>query len=115
MTQSLFSLSDLEQSITLLSGSIRKQDFLTYFKQFSLVASTDDSVIIGVVSSFHKDNLVKKFSQEIETAIQKTNPKIQNIDIAVDENIEMRDETEIIDCRAILKTAEKQTKKAQTQ
>lgn len=115
MNEPSFSLTDLEQSIKLLSNSIRKQDFLTYFKQFSLLWASKDSVTIGVVSSFHKDNLSKKFLQEIKDAITSIVPTIERVTIEVDENIEIRDESERIDCRAILKSSEKQTKKAQTQ
>ncbi len=110
-----FSLADLQKSIVLLSASIRKQDFLTYFKQFSLISSTEDAAILGVVSSFHKDNLTKKFARDIEKSIQEINPNIKNIEIAVDESIEVKKEDEIVDCRAILKSTEKKTKKEQSQ
>jgi chromosomal replication initiator protein len=98
-----------------MSSTIRKQDFLTYFKKFSLIDATSTSVVIGVVSSFHKDNLSKKFYDEIKSAIVSVVPTIQAIDFMVDERIDERPETEVIDCRLVHKSQEKQTKKEQVE
>lgn len=64
-----FSFSDLQKVIALLSVEVRKQDFLTYFKKFSLLSTTEDSITLGVVSAFHRDNLTRKFSSDIEKAV----------------------------------------------
>lgn len=112
---SQFSFNHLESAVRLMSGAIRKQDFLTYFKKFSLIASDSQSVTLGVVSSFHKDNLSKKFYDEIKTAIVEVCPSIEVIDFAVDDRIDVRPETEVVDCRLAYKTQEKQAKKEQVE
>ncbi len=114
MSQS-FSFSHLTEVIRSLSVSVRKQDFLTYFKKFSLIASTEDSITLGVVSSFHRDNLVKKFYDEIKTAVQSVNPAITSLDITVDDTIESKWPESVIDCRNSLKESEKITKKQQVE
>lgn len=98
-----------------MSGTIRKQDFLTYFKKFSLVSSSANAVTLWVVSSFHKDNLSKKFYDDIKGAIVKVFPTIEVVDFAVDERIDVRPESEVIDCRWVYKNTEKQTKKEQVE
>jgi chromosomal replication initiation ATPase DnaA len=86
----VFSFSHLTEVIKSLSVSVRKQDFLTYFKKFSLVSATEDSITLGVVSSFHRDNLVKKFYDEIKEAVQKINPAITSLDIVVDDEMDRK-------------------------
>jgi chromosomal replication initiation ATPase DnaA len=110
-----FSFSHLHSAVMAMSGTIRKQDFLTYFKKFSLITSTHNSVTLGVVSSFHKDNLSKKFYNEIKSAIVGIMPNIEVIDFEVDERIDVRPEEEVIDCRLVHKNQEKQTKKEQVE
>lgn len=110
-----FDFSHLEAAVLHMSKTIRKQDFLTYFKKFTLIESSTESVTLGVVSSFHKDNLSKKFYTEIKEAIKLELPTLTVVDLVVDDRIEIRPETEVIDCRALLKKGEKQTKKEQVQ
>jgi chromosomal replication initiator protein len=109
----VFDFSHLETAVKHMSQNIRKQDFLTYFKKFSLMASDMTSVTLGVVSSFHKDNLSKKFYDEIKTAIIAVAPRIEVVDFAVDDRIDIRPTTEVIDCRLVQKNTEKQTKNEQ--
>ncbi len=106
----IFTFSHLEKSVEIMSRNIRKQDFLTYFKKFSLMASTETSVTIGVVSSFHLDNLSKKFYTEIKAAIVEILPTIEVVDFLVDDTIDMRAVDEVIDCRDTQKLSEKKTK-----
>ncbi len=110
-----FDFSILEQAILTLSVKIRKQDFLTYFKKFSLLQVGNNTVTLGVVSGFHRDNLVKKFYDEIKEAIITLDSRIEAIDIVVDEAIETKDESQVIDCRTIQKASEKTTKKQQVE
>lgn len=112
---SQFSFSHLESAVRIMSGAIRKQDFLTYFKKFSLLSVDNKSVTIWVVSSFHKDNLSRKFYDEIKSAIQNIVPTIESIDFEVDERIDVRPDTEVVDCRLAHKNQEKQTKKEQVE
>lgn len=112
---SVFTFSHLERSVEEMSRQIRKQDFLTYFKKFSLLAADHNSVTLGVDSAFRKDNLSKKFYEEIKSAIVTENPSIEVIDILIDEAIEMKEENAVIDCRNILKKGEKKAKKEQVE
>lgn len=110
-----FEFSHLHRVVTELSTQIRKQDFLTYFKKFSLMDVTTDTVTLGVVSGFHRDNLSKKFYTEIKAAVQKIAPEIEVIDIIVDDAIDTKAEEYVIDCRNSLKESEKTTKKQQVE
>lgn len=106
----IFSFAHLTQSVEIMSREIRKQDFLTYFKRFSLMASSETSVTIGVLSSFHQDNLSKKFYTEVKSAIMSIVPTIEVVDFIVDDSIEMRALDEVIDCRDMQRLSEKKTK-----
>jgi chromosomal replication initiation ATPase DnaA len=106
----IFTFAHLEKSVEIMSKNIRKQDFLTYFKRFSLMVGTETNVTIGVISSFHQDNLSKKFYTEIKTAIVSIVPTIEAIDFVVDDTIEMRAIDEVIDCRDAQRVSEKKTK-----
>ncbi len=110
-----FSFSHLEETISRLSVSIRKQDFLTYFKKFSLLESTHDSITLGVVSSFHRDNLSKKFYEDIKSTVAEITPNIKSIDIIVDDAIDTKGADAVIECRLSLKESEKITKKQQVE
>lgn len=94
---------------------IRRQDFLTYFKKFSLMGASDTMVAIGVPSTFLKDNLSKKFYDDIKTAIKEQLPTLEVVDFIVDDRMDIRPDSEVIDCRVMLKKQEKQTKKEQVQ
>ncbi len=108
-----FEFSHLKTVVTDLSIQIRKQDFLTYFKKFSLISVTDDSVTLGVVSAFHRDNIARKFYTEIKNAVQNICPSIVSVDIIVDDAIDLKTEEYVIDCRMSLKESEKVTRKQQ--
>ncbi len=110
-----FSFSHLEETISRLSVSIRKQDFLTYFKKFSLLESTHDSITLGVVSSFHRDNLSKKFYEDIKSTVAEITPNIKSIDIIVDDAIDTKGADAVIECRLSLKESEKISKKQQVE
>lgn len=112
MTRS-FDFAFLRSVLLDLSRTLRKPDYLTYFKKFSLHSVTEDSLTLGVVSSFHRDNLSQKFYDDIKAAFQKAAPEIVSIDFVVDDLIDQRDETEVVDCRSLLKEGEKTLKKQQ--
>lgn len=111
----VFTFSNLENAIKNIASSVRKQDFLTYFKKFSLLSVSEDQVKLWVVSGFHRDNLTKKFISEIELAIKWENNKITNVEILVDEEIETRDASQVVDCKNLLKKTEKTIKKQQVE
>lgn len=108
-----FGFENLQKSVIEMGKTIRKPDFLTYFRRFSLIEATDSSVTLGVLSNFHKDNLSKKFYSEIKEAIKTELPTLQVVDFVVDDRIEVRPESEVVDCRTFLKQSEKQVKKDQ--
>lgn len=112
---SVFQFSHLESAVTRMAQTIRKPDFLTYFRKFSLVEATSDSVTLGVISGFFADNLSKKFYTEIKEAITLEFPGIKAVNLIVDENMEIRPENEVVDCSKMLKKSEKQTKKEQVE
>lgn len=111
----VFTFTHLESAIKNIASSIRKQDFLTYFKKFSLISVTNSSVTLGVVSGFHRDNLIKKFKDDIDKAIFSMELGIKSIEIIVDEEIDTRDATLVVDCKNLLKEAEKTIKKQQVE
>jgi chromosomal replication initiator protein len=67
------------------------------------------------VSSFHRDNLSRKFYGEIKQVISTINPAITCIDIVVDDAIETRSPESVVECRLSLKESEKITKKQQVE
>ncbi|OIP52907.1 chromosomal replication initiator protein DnaA [Candidatus Gracilibacteria bacterium CG2_30_37_12] len=91
-------VSLLRDIIKELTTTIRKQDFLTYFKKVSLLEQTAEKMSFGVVSSFMRDNLAHKFFNEILTAVQKSVPTIITIDFHVDKNIDNPSNSNVIDC-----------------
>lgn len=111
----VFTFSNLENAIKNIASSVRKQDFLTYFKKFSLLSVSEDQVKLWVVSGFHRDNLTKKFISEIELAIKWESSQITKVEILVDEEIETRDVSEFVDCKNLLKETEKTIKKQQVE
>lgn len=79
------------------------------------MSTTEDSITLGVVSSFHRDNLLKKFYDEIKEAVEKINPAITSLDIVVDDEMDRKWEDLVVDCRNTLKESEKTTKKQQVE
>lgn len=111
----LFTFSHLESAVHRMAQVIRKQDFLTYFRKFSLVSVTETSVTLGVGSVFHKENLSNKFYDEIYRAITDECPSVTDISLELDDTIDTRPQEEVVDCRAAQKHAEKKTKKEQVE
>ncbi len=109
----VFAFSDLQKVVSSLAVEVRKQDFLTYFKKFSLISTTENSITLGVISGFHRDNLTKKFTLDIEKAIRMSHPHIEKIEIVVDDEIDTRSAEYVVDCRLTQKETEKITKKEQ--
>lgn len=109
-----FSFNHLEKALVELSQIIRKQDFLTYFKKFSLLEIRDDVIVIWVVSHFHRDNLLKKFDTDIRKTLIGMVPGVKDFTLEVDDTIESKKEG-VIDCRAIQRIGEKETKKEQVE
>ena len=91
-------IQTLRQIIKYLSIEVRKQDFLTYFKKISYLGEIENTLVLGVVSAFMRDNLDRKFRAEILTAAQSVLPNIVAIEFQVDKNIENPSNALVIDC-----------------
>ncbi len=100
----------LKNIVTNLIDEVKKQDFLVYFRKISAVEITEKKLVLGVVSTFMKDNLQAKFYSKILEAVQKEIETITEIEFVVDQEIDNPSNTAVVDCTAFYKTASK-TKK----
>jgi chromosomal replication initiation ATPase DnaA len=100
----------LKNIITNLISEVKKQDFLVYFRKISAVEFTEKKVILGVVSTFMKDNLQAKFYTQILEAVKKEIESVESVEFVVDQEIDNPSNTAVIDCTEFYKTASK-TKK----
>lgn len=107
-------VSLLREIIKELANTLRKQDFLTYFKKISLLEQTSEKLTFGVVSSFMRDNLAHKFSAEILVASQKHMETIKTIDFCVDKNIDNPSNENAVDCAMEYKEITTKKKKEET-
>lgn len=94
-----------------LTTTLRKQDFLTYFKKISILEQTPEKLTFWVVSSFMRDNLAHKFFDEILAASKKILPTIESIDFCVDKNIDNPSNGTVMDCGAEYKDITTKKKK----
>ncbi|MDD2917008.1 MAG: chromosomal replication initiator protein DnaA [Candidatus Gracilibacteria bacterium] len=88
----------LREIIKELATKLRKQDFLTYFKKISLLEQTAEKITFGVVSSFMRDNLAHKFSDDILVVCQKHIETLTSVDFCVDKNIDNPSNGDVVDC-----------------
>ncbi len=103
-------IQSLRSIVRNLTHSIRKQDFLTYFKKVSFLGELEGVLVLGVVSAFMRDNLTHKFSAEVLAAVQSEMPTITGIEFQVDKNIDNPSHTLVIDCIKEYKDLTKKTK-----
>ncbi len=106
-----FSVHELKSVIQYIAKNIRKQDFLTYFKKISLIKLENGIVTYGVISGFYRDNLLKKYYEEIKGASIEIFPEITGIDIIVDTDIENSENKNVIDCHNEMKEVGAKKKK----
>ncbi len=88
----------LRNIVKQLAQSIRKQDFLTYFKKISYLGEIEEVIVLWVVSAFMRDNLTQKFGKEVLEAVKQFVPEAKSIEFQVDRNIENPSNTLVIDC-----------------
>ncbi len=88
----------LRAIVRAIAASVRKQDFLTYFKKLSFVSFSDGVLVLGVVSSFARDNLAHKFGAEILTAAQSAFPETSAVRFEVDASIDNPSNPTVVDC-----------------
>ncbi|EKD30095.1 MAG: hypothetical protein ACD_78C00156G0001 [uncultured bacterium (gcode 4)] len=114
MHQANRDVSLLRDIIKELATTLRKQDFLTYFKKISLLEQTPEKIVFWVVSSFMRDNLAHKFFDEILSASKKIMPTITAIDFCVDKNIDNPSNGNVMDCAMEYKEITAKKKKEET-
>jgi len=112
---SLSALPQLQNFCQLLTESLRKQDFLTYFQKISLVSSESGVLTLGVVSEFIRDNMSFRFSEAIQAAAKQIWTDIEKVEIVVDQNIENPSYTQVIDCRKVFRGVQAKEKKEPAQ
>ncbi|MDD5213600.1 MAG: chromosomal replication initiator protein DnaA [Candidatus Gracilibacteria bacterium] len=103
----------LKNILSFLVTTLRKQDFLVYFKKMTIVDVAGDELILGVVSSFMRDNIAAKFYDNILEAAKTEFPNVKRIDFIVDPNIENPTNHNVVDCVSLFKdsTSKKKPKK----
>ncbi len=103
----------LKNILSFLVTTLRKQDFLVYFKKMTIVDVAWDELILWVVSSFMRDNIAAKFYDNILEAAKTEFPNVKRIDFIVDPNIENPTNHNVVDCVSLFKdsTSKKKPKK----
>ncbi len=95
-------------------STIKKQDFLVYFRKISIVEISQDKVVFGTVSSFMKDNLEAKFNNILlQAAKREFSDDVSSVEFIVDSNIDNPSNSDAVDCQSFLKENSKTTKKAE--
>ncbi len=107
----LSELPQLQNFCQLLIGALRKQDFLTYFQKISLVECQGETVVLGVVSEFIRDNMSFRFSDILTSTAVQVWPEAKKVEIVVDVNIENPSYTQVIDCRKVFRGVQTQNTK----
>lgn len=107
----LSALPQLQNFCQLLIGTLRKQDFLTYFQKISLVECEGDTIVLGVVSEFIRDNMSFRFSDILTSTAVQVWPEAKKVEIVVDVNIENPSYTQVIDCRKVFRGVQTQNTK----
>ncbi|PID87499.1 chromosomal replication initiator protein DnaA [Candidatus Gracilibacteria bacterium] len=100
----------LRNILDLIVSKIKKQDFLVYFRKISILEIEDTTVTFGVVSGFMKNNLEAKFYNVILEATKEEFPKVENIKILLDKDIDIPSNPNVIDCTVFLKNRTKYEK-----
>lgn len=104
----------LKNILTDIISTLKKQDFLVYFRKISIVEIGDDKIVFGTVSSFMKDNLEAKFHKILLKATQSEfGWNIESIEFVVDNTIDNPSNSDAIDCQNFYKENTKTTKKAE--
>ncbi len=104
----------LKNILTDVISTLKKQDFLVYFRKISIVEINESSITFGTVSSFMKDNLEAKFYDTVLSATQREFwDNIHSIEFIVDNEIDNPSNTNAIDCQSYYKESSKSAKKAE--
>ena len=66
----------LKNIVINLINTLKKQDYLVYFRKMSILELNEKEIVFWVVSSFMKDNLEAKFYKEIFDAAKLENREL---------------------------------------
>ncbi len=102
----------LKNIVINIIDTLKKQDFLVYFRKISILELNEKEIVFWVVSGFMKDNLEAKFYKEILNATQLESREIEKISFKIDENIENPSNTDVIDCWVFYKEVSKKSTKS---
>ncbi len=108
----ILSLQQLQQFSELLAGTLRKQDFLTYFQKLSFVSHEEWAITLGVVSEFIRDNINFRFSDTLFTSAQKIWENVEKVLIIVDTQIDNPSSINVVDCRKIFRAMQSTREKS---
>ena len=100
----------LKNIIINIIDTIKKQDFLVYFRKITIMEMSEKEIVFWVVSWFMKDNLEAKFYKDIFESAKLENRELEKISFVVDKNIENPSNTDVIDCANFLKEVSKSKK-----
>lgn len=100
----------LKNIVINLINTLKKQDYLVYFRKMSILELSEKEIVFWVVSSFMKDNLEAKFYKEVFDAAKLENRDLEIISFKIDDNIDNPSNTNVVDCANFYKEATK-TKK----
>lgn len=104
----------LKNILSNIVETVKKQDFLVYFRKISIVEVTKDTIVFGTVSSFMKDNLEAKFyTQILEASKKEFWDEIHKIDFIVDNTIDNPSNTDAVDCTTFYKENSKNIKQGE--
>ena len=93
-----------------LTESLKKQDFLVYFRKISILQNDSEKVVLWVVSNFMRDNIAAKFSSQVLESVQKEIASVRSVEFIVDNHIDSPSNPHVIDCIKFYK--EKDAKKS---
>ncbi len=103
----------LKNILSEIIDTIKKQDFLVYFRKISIVEIGKNHVVFGTVSSFMRDNVEARFADIVLQSTQKEfGTDITTISFIVDDTIDNPSNVNVIDSQTFLKEYTKQSKKS---
>ncbi|MDD3119781.1 MAG: chromosomal replication initiator protein DnaA [Candidatus Gracilibacteria bacterium] len=88
----------LKEIIKELIGSVKPQDFLTYFRKMTISKLENNGVVFGVESGFMRDNLRHKFYDVIKDSTNRIVPETEYVDFVIDREIDTPSNNQVIDC-----------------
>ncbi len=107
--EKVYRLQNILQNII---ETVKKQDFLVYFRKISIMEITDDEIVFGLVSTFMKWNIEAKFYDSVLAASKKEISSISKISFEIDKNIDNPTNKYVVDGVNYYKESEKSSKKS---